>query len=614
MRTGLLCLVLCCIGGNSAAVLAQTPRCEGSAVGQWLGPYSLQPEINADEEGPPYASPRFSEITHAMLLPPPNDGWVLLWCARYCSDVAGAGIPAYKSFLWHPDNPTSVLHVALPLDPNPEGKGDLFCGGQTFSADGDPIVFGGTNLPAACAPGGQIGTGHKKVWLFQNANSLRQWRLNPVDMLRERWYPTAILLPTGKILVVAHTGDPDDPCLPGDPCLPTSFTRERGSPLVVAGQPELDWDAQSGTYNFKNWLIGAGGSCTKDDTLNTGLLGLPDYAQLHVLRNGTVYCIVVGRPDQDQRSALLDFQRCPTDSNEPERWILGPDLAEALTPKVEGSPSLHIVDARDPQDISEILYALAGNEDEGECHESTTNQVLVMTDPSPTTTWSAGPSLAHARNSCNAVIAPDGSLIVFGGLDGNCGTVLEPERLRPPFLFTTGVTSNWEELCPQGHLRAYHSWALVMPDGKLLSGGGKGHPLGHVFGTNSQSIEIYQPSYLFRSARPCIVNWPDPLPTPDNGGELTFEVVLPGTLGGEFRVALLQPAAVTHSFNTNQRYIALELVPPIDLEDPPLTTEVRVSIPGENVAPPGWYMLVVVSSDGVPSIAQWLKVLPGLGG
>jgi hypothetical protein len=200
--------------------------------------------------------------------------------------------------------------------------------------------------------------------------------------------------------------------------------------------------------------------------------------------------------------------------------------------------------------------------------------------------------------------------VVFGGLEVNCGIVHTPERLRPPFLFETGNTSTWEPMCPQEDLRAYHSWALVMPDGSILSGGGKGHPSGHPFGLNSQSIEVFKPPYLFGGARPQIVNWPDPLPSPENGDQLDLEVVLPGTLLDEFRVALLQPAAVTHSFNANQRYVVLELAETPSLQTPPAETDVSVVIPDAFAAPPGWYMLVVVSSAGVPSIAKWLKILP----
>jgi hypothetical protein len=377
--------------GTSLLQAQGPPRCKGATAGQWLGPYQLQEAINGEEGAGPYPTPRFSEITHAMLLPPPTDGWILMWCARYCNDIEGAAIPPFRTFRWHPDDPTSVLHIQIP-SVSPEGSGDLFCAGQTFSADGDPVVFGGTDLDTAC-PNGPIATGHSKVFLFQNANSSRTWVLNSVDMLRERWYPTAVLLPSRRILVGGHTGEPDYVTLP------TSFTRERGVVETDSyGMTGVSWDPQSGTHNFKNWLIGDGGSCTKINTLNTGILGLPDYAQLHVLRDGTLYCIAIGRheadpeEEEDLRSAVLDFDRCPSDTNEPERWERGPELDDELAPKLEGSPSIHIIDARSGTP-TEILYAIAGNEDEGECDESTTNRVLVITDPDPDELWSEGPEL-----------------------------------------------------------------------------------------------------------------------------------------------------------------------------------------------------------------------------
>jgi hypothetical protein len=600
MKAGIAAALWLC---SSQGAAQGPPRCSGAQLGQWLGPWDLETEINGGVGATP---PRFSEITHAMLLPPPNDGWVLFWCARYCGDVDGVAIPQYQTFLWHQDNQSSVLHVAMPaVSPDPEGSADMFCGTQTFSADGDPVIFGGTDLPTTCADSGHLLHGHKKVWLFQNANSLREWVSNPTNMLRERWYGSAILLPDGRILVTANAA------LPFGESPVTGSTREHGTvELDSVGTPFVNWDTNSATKNFVNWRLIA--NCDKDLAPDSGIVDLPGYAQLHVLLGGNVLCVGIGRPGfQDTHSAVLDFNACPTDEDEEvERWIVGPDLSISLQPQLEGSPSLHVVNAATNH---EWVWSISGGEVADDCDDDPTETVLLLEDPDATTEWEADAALNVGRLSSNAVLGSDGALFVLGGLDDACAAALEPERYRPPQVFSTGNTTTWELMCPEEYQRAYHSWALLLPDGSILSGGGIGCPPGDCFGPSSQSLEVYKPPYLFQGGRPDIVDWPDPLPSPHVDEPFSLQVVLPAhtSTGGEFRVALLQPGAVTHAFNTNQRYVVLAH-DSVTMSTYPNPTTVAVTIPNRNATPPGWYMLVVVSSAGVPSSAKWLKILPPL--
>ena len=66
-------------------------------------------------------------------------------------------------------------------------------------------------------------------------------------------------------------------------------------------------------------------------------------------------------------------------------------------------------------------------------------------------------------------------------------------------------------------------------------------------------------------------------------------------------VALMRPASVTHAFNQDQRFV-------------PLTFQqaaggLTVQSPANaNVAPPGYYMLFIVDTNGVPSVAPFVKV------
>jgi hypothetical protein len=64
---------------------------------------------------------------------------------------------------------------------------------------------------------------------------------------------------------------------------------------------------------------------------------------------------------------------------------------------------------------------------------------------------------------------------------------------------------------------------------------------------------------------------------------------------------LIAPAAVTHNFDENARYVPLQF-----------TTgngALQVSAPANgNLAPPGPYMLFLVNGNGVPSVAGWITI------
>ena len=82
--------------------------------------------------------------------------------------------------------------------------------------------------------------------------------------------------------------------------------------------------------------------------------------------------------------------------------------------------------------------------------------------------------------------------------------------------------------------------------------------------------------------------------------EIKHEALPPGV--SIQRAALLAPGSVTHHFDFQQRFVQLQIVSAG-------ATSVRVLGPKTiNHAPRGWYMLVLVSSDGIPSVARWTHV------
>src|SRR5262249_28508434 len=107
----------------------------------------------------------------------------------------------------------------------------------------------------------------------------------------------------------------------------------------------------------------------------------------------------------------------------------------------------------------------------------------------------------------------------------------------------------------------------------------------------------FSPPYLFKGARPEISAAPS---TVSYGAGFNIDVTI--TDGSAIQgVALIGLNAVTHAFDHNQRYV------PLSFSQSGSTLNVIAPANG-NIAPPGYYQLVVKDSKGVPSVAKFIRV------
>ena len=213
--------------------------------------------------------------------------------------------------------------------------------------------------------------------------------------------------------------------------------------------------------------------------------------------------------------------------------------------------------------------------------------------------------MAVGRRQHNLTVLADGSVLATGGLssgadlvDLNAG-VLPAERWNP-------ATGQWSTLAPMAVTRQYHSTALLLPDGRVLSSGGGICGTCKNVGYLAKNAEVFTPPYLFKTdgsgdlaPRPAITSAPSAV---NYGGQVRIATPNAASIS---RVALVRLGSVTHSVNMEQRFIPLS----INARD---SGRLRATGPANaNIAPPGPYMLFVIDAAGVPSVARMVTVAAG---
>lgn len=215
--------------------------------------------------------------------------------------------------------------------------------------------------------------------------------------------------------------------------------------------------------------------------------------------------------------------------------------------------------------------------------QSATNTAEILDTSMANPRWQYTTPMSFPRVLANGVVLPDGKVLVIGGgaTFPYTGPVKTPELYDP-------VTETWTSMAPQQAGRMYHGTSLLLPDGRVLSAGQNSGPY-------STMGEIFSPPYLFKGARPTITTAPSQV---GYGQPLAISSPEAASIS---TVALIRSGSVTHQIDTDQRYISLNFTRSG-------TTITTTSPANGALAPPGYYMLFVVNSQGVPSVASWVQV------
>jgi hypothetical protein len=339
-----------------------------------------------------------------------------------------------------------------------------------------------------------------------------------------RWYPTNTTLANGDVaLLSGEIGYVPDPNVPGE---------------VIPLLEDLP-DVYATGANAWRVLDGA-------------VQRLTYYPWCFVARDARVFCV-----NQTGATFWLD----PTGAG---RWARGPFSLSGE--RRYGSPAL----------IGSRVYITGGGIPPTDAVE-----VIDLADAQPT--WRLLAPMTSPRRQHNATILPDETILVTGGTSG--AAFEDPTHPVTHGELYDPATNSWTPLAATVGYHGYHSTALLLPDGRVLHGGGR----------FIHTVQVFSPPYLFRGPRPRIAHAPGAVSL----GE-PFVVGTPdaAAIGA---VSLIRLGSVTHSYDQDQRLVPLSFTA--------LDGALRVTAPIANsLAPPGDYMLFLVNRSGVPSEAAIVRV------
>ena len=521
--------------------------------------------------GPPSVHGRWGPLfripTYAIAAVLLRTGRVMVW-----------GYPRYPDRAHHPGRHPMNEGIAAILDPATlrartvavPRVGPLPAAiagsGESILADGRVFIAGGVfAFPDRRHP---VIRGLDKAFVF---NPITDGWGRTLQLSGGRWYPSTVTLPDGRVVIL---GGLDASGRRTGPTQGYNDMLEVFEPRVAPPADPIVHDYLNGTHH-------------------TGL-----YPRLFVMPDGRV---LLSGPNLTD-TAVLNPSALST-SETTSAWQAYPHLHRdryygnaVLVPSASPLGSTRVESIGGVQVSSRYPQS-----------ETATTESVSMLDPQAG--WTFGPPLNVARAFENTVLLPDLSMVTIGGGAGpsgvpflslyNVGDARAAARLRTVELWNPR-SQRWSLGPPEAQSRAYHSVALLLPDGRVLSAGDDYHEDLYYNQHPPQdrqligTAEIWSPPYLFRGPRPAILSVPH---------KITWAQRFALRLRGEVsRAVLIAPGAVTHSVNFNQRLVLLRVA------SSRAGRMTLVAPSTADVAPPGPYMLFVLNARGVPGVAKWVQL------
>lgn len=512
---------------------------------------------------------------HVALLPTSGNGDILC----FGDWTAPADIP--QNQYTH----SRIYHVASdsmePFDQDdPDDVGRLpntnaFCCGQSFLADGRLLAGGGTfGWPEHVGIHGDHYDGERACWVYLPRAArwvrVKDFNFQPGSnsIGGGRWYPTLVTLSNGEVFAAAgHPSDTDDYPANGPEKRHNNNTPERYSP------------------SGNKWTL-----MTADLTAPNGFAYATDsYPRFHLLPNGLLFCDTAG--DEGPQRIFNPYTGVWTGSNVdvsalPGFYSRGSSATSVLLPLLPPNYKARVLASNSPN--------------------NTAFRIEVNDNPKwAATTARTGAAAGKERQHACAVLLPTGQVFLSGGVTPVAQTP-DPDDAPIPNIpvlaseiYDPGDFSGQESWTTAESAkigRGYHSVALLLPDGRVWTAGSTETPNPEdTLRSSEKRIEIYSPSYVGQS-RPTIEGAPTFI---SYGKQFTVDVAANNQIA---RVALMRCGSITHAYDSDQRYVGLTFTPQND--------KLNVTAPPNAfIAPPGYYMLWVIDTQGRPChLAKFVRL------
>jgi galactose oxidase len=254
------------------------------------------------------------------------------------------------------------------------------------------------------------------------------------------------------------------------------------------------------------------------------------------------------------------------------------------------------------------ILSAGGSPDYTNSDASARSHITTINAPNTNAVVERVVDMAYPRGFANAAVLPDGTVLVTGGqrrslvFTDDAG-ILWAELFNP-------VDKTWKTLAAEAVPRNYHSVSILLPDGRVFSGGGGLCYIAQVGGSsvNCNKLvdhadgQVFSPPYLFNTdgsaaSRPAISSLS--ATTVKVGANMTINVSVSAT---GLKFVLVRIGSVTHSVNSDQRRVPLTSLTGSG-------TAYTATLPNDSgILIPGAYYLFVLSAQGVPSVARTVQV------
>lgn len=588
-----LCLSLFCVFGgrrydSAAAGIKPTAKQAGVTVstnpsmsGRW--------ELNPRTGGVIFDWSRANVPIHASVLP---DGRVLFWGR----DKQEATDPATGNPIVEDVKGKAMAHVWSPhYGDDPDGfiqvdnsRTNLFCSGHSFLQDGRLLVTGGQgDLLFPNKSVDSEGSPHINIFNYRD----NTWTAGPT-MSAGRWYPYNVTRDNGEVFIVSGV---------------RKFTTPAGNTTGTAVKTPIIFDLNGNLRAF---------SPTQSQDSNQ--TSTANYPKVHLAPNGNVF--LGAALDADTASRFFNFS-----SNKWEAIVsdpadqLGNGFRDLATSALYEQGKVLMLGGRGTRNING-----------SDVTDAPMNRIKTMdlnVSPLKWTTETA-PGGGEVTMNFNRIyhtttLLPDGKVLVTGGTQCpgvirlNCtdAVVRHPELWDP-------ATKTFTVMAPASATpRVYHSVALLLPDARVLVGGG-GRPLADDEVSRSdpqrpdqhelhngahKDVEIFSPPYLFDPNGSPVARRPAITFAPEKAVyNQQFTVGVGGFKGTDIEdVVLVSLPSVTHQFNPNQRRVVLQ----VD-KDNAKEYSLKVTAPVDGLqCPPGPYMMFLLTKNGAQLLPSKARII-----